>query len=379
MYDVIIVGARVAGSPTAMLLARQGHSVLVVDRATFPSDTWSTHFVTAAGTALLERWGAREPLEKRGVPFFDHVILNVAGNVMNTGDLFGPRYVTSPRRTDLDEVLCDMAIEAGAEVRMQTTVTGLLRDGSGRVAGVTLRDADGNTSEEFAKVVVGADGRTGIVGRTVEPEDRDRHEMRGTGFYAYFDDFDYSSEYAATFDGAFLFAFPTGARSACIGCEIDLSNEEAVRADPEAVFWERIGADPEFTQRVKAATREGRFHIGELPEGWFRHAAGPGWALVGDAAVLKDPLLGHGITDSFVGAELLAQAIHEGFGSGDLDRALTKYDDALWRDLRAIYEASRDAARDLNKSGEELFAAVTTPQMLIGQETDHIQAGGPTL
>jgi flavin-dependent dehydrogenase len=379
MYDAIIVGARCAGSPTAMLLARQGHSVLVVDRVSFPSDTFSTHFVTAAGTALLERWGAIPRLKERDVPFFDSVEVNVAGNVLNTGDLLGKRQVCSPRRTDLDTTLRDMAIEAGAEVRMQTTVTELLRDGDGRVTGVRLRDEGGNVSEEQASIVVGADGRTGIVARTVAPPARDEHEIRGTGLYAYFDDFEYRSEAAATIDGAFLFAFPTGPRSACVGTEIDRSHEDDVRADPEAVFWKRMEGYDDLYQRVKAATRDGRWHTGELPAGWFRHAAGAGWALVGDAACNKDPLLGHGITDAFVGAELLSAAVHQGLGDGDLDASLANYDEALWHHLRPIYEASRDAALSFEKSGDDLFAAIMPAQMLIGEETDMIQAGGPQL
>ncbi len=378
MYDAIVVGARCAGSPTAMLLARQGHSVLVVERATFPSDTFSTHFVTAAGTALLERWGARELLEKRDVPFFDHVLLNVAGAVMNSRELFGPRSLCSPRRTDLDLVLCNLAMDAGAEVRLETTVTEVGRDDAGRVVGVTLRDKDGNLSEERAPVVVGADGRTGVVARAVEPSHRDQHNVHGRGLYAYFDDFDYASEYAAFVDGAFLFAFPTGPRSACIGAEIGPARDAEVRADAEAVFFQQMALDDDLYPRVKAATRDGRWRSGDLAEGFFRHASGPGWALVGDAALTKDPMLGHGITDSFVGAELLAQAIHQGL-AGDIDAALARYDDALWRDLGPIYEASRDAAVSFDKSGDELFAAVAPAQMLIGEETERVLAGGPFL
>jgi flavin-dependent dehydrogenase len=371
MYDAIIVGARCGGSATAMLLARLGHSVLVVDRAEFPSDTFSTHFVTAPGTALLERWGAVPKLKERGVPFFDHILLTINGNEMSTDDLFGPLHVCSPRRTDLDPVLRDMAIEAGAEVRMQTTVTDLLRADDGRVTGVRLRDNDGNVSEEAAPIVVGADGRTGIVARSVEPALRDEHTIHGSGLYAYFDDFEYTTEAAGFMDGGFLFAFPTGARSACIGTEVHSNRNEEIRADPEKVFLSRMEADPDLYARVKAATRDGRWHTGELTTGFFRHAAGPGWALVGDAACTKDPLLGHGITDSFVGAELLAAAIH--------NNALDQYDDALWRCLGPIYEASRDAAVDFDKSGDELFAAVAPAQMLIREEFDMVAAGGPTL
>ncbi len=377
MYDAIIVGARAAGSPTAMLLARQGRSVLVVDRATFPSDTFSTHFITAPGTALLERWGAREALEARGVPFFDSVQLNVAGNPMNLRDLFGPRLVTSPRRTDLDIVLRDMAADAGAEVRMETTVAEVLQDDD-RVVGVRLRDSAGNVSEERAPVVIGADGRTSIVARAVSPADRDRHVIHGRGLFAYFDDFDYTHEYAGFFDGGFLFAFPTGPKSACIGTEIGPDRDADVRADPEKVFRERIGLDPDLLERVEKATRDGRWRTGEVEDGFFRRAAGQGWALVGDAALTKDPMLGHGITDSFVGAELLAQAVHAGL-DGDMDAALARYDEALWATLGPIYEASRDAVLTFEVTGDELFAAVTPAQMLIAEEHEMVQAGGPTL
>lgn len=68
MYDVIVVGARCGGSPTAMLLAQLGHRVLLVDRASFPSDTVSTHLVTIPGVARLERWGLLERVAASGCP-----------------------------------------------------------------------------------------------------------------------------------------------------------------------------------------------------------------------------------------------------------------------------------------------------------------------
>jgi flavin-dependent dehydrogenase len=253
-----------------------------------------------------------------------------------------------------------------------------VRDDGGRVTGVALRDEVGNTSEESAAVVVGADGRTSIIARAVEPAPRDEHAIVGNGFYAYFDDYEYKVPEVGFFDGHFTFSFPTGARSACVGTEVQMSPDE-VRANPDALFEQQLSVDADLLERVKAATRESRWHIGELPAGWFRHAAGAGWALVGDAACTKDPLLGHGITDAFVGAELLAQAIHRGLGDGDLDTALARYDDALWETLGPIYEASRDAASDFHKSGDELFGGVAPAQMLIAAEYDMVDAGGPTL
>ena len=144
------------------------------------------------------------------------------------------------------------------------------------------------------------------------------------------------------------------------------------------MFWKRIALDPDLEHACRAATRDGRWHTGDLQEGWFRHASGPGWALVGDAVCLKDPLLGHGITDSFIGAELLSAAIHEGL-AGDMDAALAKYDAALWRHLQPVYEASRDAAVDFEKSGDDLFAAIMPAQMVIVEEFNMVEAGGPEL
>jgi flavin-dependent dehydrogenase len=382
MYDAIIVGARCGGSATGMLLARQGHSVLVVDRAEFPSDTWSTHFIHAAGTELLKRWGALDRLKALDVPIYDGITLNTESGQMSTADLFGPADVCSPRRTDLDLTLSELAAAAGAEVRLGVTATEVVRGDDGRLTGVRLRDAAGNVTEESARVVVGADGRTGIVGKSIDPPTRDAHEMHGAAVYAYFDDLDDAVEEVAFTDGTFLFIFPTKSRAACIGAAFNVEHEEAAKADPEGVFWRNIESVPGWADRVKRATRDGRWRLGELREGWFRHAGGAGWALVGDAACLKDPLAGHGITDSFLGAELLARAVDEAMAAGgapsNFDAALARYDDALWRLLRPVYEATRDAAT-YNHSADQMLAKQAELGNKIGEEAAIVLAGGPTL
>jgi flavin-dependent dehydrogenase len=173
-----------------------------------------------------------------------------------------------------------------------------------------------------------------------------------------------------------VFAFPTQVRSACIGTEVDRSVDVA---NPEAVFNERLAVDDELAGRVKAATRDGRWHVGELPRGWFRHAGGHGWALVGYAELKIDPLLGHGITDAFMSASLVADAIHQGLADGNLDAALTRYDDVVWETLGPMYEASRDAASDFDKNADELFAAITPAQMISAANAEMVEAGGPSL
>ncbi|HVE94910.1 MAG TPA: FAD-dependent monooxygenase [Acidimicrobiales bacterium] len=380
MYDAIIVGARCAGSAAGLLLARRERRVLVVDRATFPSDAFSTHFVTPTGTALLDRWGVVEPLKARGVPMFGALHMNVAGNRLTTEDVgIAPDPSCSPRRTDLDTTLAEAAGDAGAEVRLGVSVTDVLRDDAGRVNGVRLRDASGAVSEERASVVIGADGRTSIVARSVAPAERDRHDIKGTGLFAYFDDFDWRSTEISLFDGTFIFVFPTAAQSACIGSATHIDNDAEVRADPEAYFWKVLAQDAELAERVRAATRDGRWRLGELPHGWFRHSAGPGWALIGDAAALKDPLPGHGITDSFLGAELLSQAIDEGLGDpAGLDESLSTYDSALWSLLRPVYEATVEAST-YDWDANTALMKVAGVAELVRNELAIVKAGGPWL
>ena len=138
-YDAIVVGARCAGSPTAMLLARKGYRVLLVDRATFPSDTTSTHLVHPPGVASLWRWGLLDRITATGCPpihtyAFDFGAFTIAGA---PGDGDAP-VAYGPRRTVLDKVLVDAASEAGAEVRVGFSVEEVVVDG-GRVSGIRGR------------------------------------------------------------------------------------------------------------------------------------------------------------------------------------------------------------------------------------------------
>lgn len=168
-YDVIVVGARCAGSPTAMLLARVGYRVLVVDRATFPSDTISTHQVHPPGVAALRRWGLLDRLVATGCPpihtySFDFGLFTISG-APGTDD--NP-VAYGPRRTVLDKLLVDAAAEAGAEVREGFIVSDVVFE-DGRVAGVRGHSRNGSAVTEHARVIVGADGWRSLVAQSVRP------------------------------------------------------------------------------------------------------------------------------------------------------------------------------------------------------------------
>ena len=175
MYDAIIVGARCAGGPTAMLLARKGYRVLLVDKATFPSDTISTHIIWPHGAEIMDRWGLLDRLAATGCPpvalnlIFDVGPFALKGGVTDTN---GGRGGFCPRRTVLDKLLVDAAVEAGAELREGFTAEALLWDGD-RVAGIKGHSRTGGAVEERARVVIGADGVHSLVAKAVRAPEYD--------------------------------------------------------------------------------------------------------------------------------------------------------------------------------------------------------------
>ena len=169
-YDAIVVGARCAGAPTAMLLARKGRKVLVVDRATFPSDTISTHLLHPPGVALMRRWGLLDRLVATGCPAihtyaFDMGPFVIAGSPGTEAEPVS----YAPRRTVLDKLLVDAASESGAEVREGFAVDEVLIE-NGRVTGIRGRGEGGRSVAEHAQVVVGADGLHSLVAQAVGAE-----------------------------------------------------------------------------------------------------------------------------------------------------------------------------------------------------------------
>jgi 2-polyprenyl-6-methoxyphenol hydroxylase-like FAD-dependent oxidoreductase len=333
-YDAIIVGARCAGAPTAMLLARKGYRVLLVDRATFPSDTLSTHIVQPRGVAALARWGLLERLAATGCPpirrfSYDFGALEITGS---PGTPEAP-LAYCPRRTVLDQLLVDAAAQAGAEVREGFTVEEILFE-EGRVVGVRGR-AGGESSRERAAVVVGADGWHSLTARSVRASSYHERPPLSAAYYAYWSGLPVENRAeihirphrgfgaAPTHDGLTMTigGWPYG-------------EFEARRRDVEASFLELLTMVPEFAERVRGARRVSRIFGAAIPN-YFRQPYGPGWALVGDAGYLKDSITAQGISDAFSDAEHCSQALHEVFsGARSFDDAMRAYQHA--RDERAL-------------------------------------------
>jgi flavin-dependent dehydrogenase len=327
-YDVIVVGARCAGSPTAMLLAQKGYRVLVVDRATFPSDTVSTHLIHPPGVASLERWGLLDAVRASGCPpittySFDFGPIKISGSPRpfdGVSEAFGPR------RTVLDKILVDAAAGAGAEVREQFIVQAIVTDDDGRVTGISGHDAGGAPVSEQATVVIGADGRYSLVAKAVEPEPYHERPALEGNYYTYWSNLPVEGfeVYARLYHGWGV--MPTNDDQTLVIAGVAHALFDDYHHNVESTYFSLFDSAPEFAERLRGATREARFAgTGDLPN-YFRKPYGPGWALVGDAGYHKDPITAFGITDAFRDVELLVDALDQSFtGSRPFDDAMHDY------------------------------------------------------
>ena len=330
MYDVIVVGARCAGSPVAMLLARRGHRVLVVDRATFPSDTVSTHYVHQAGLSRLRDWGLLDKVVDAGTPAIRHLNFSYTGiEIAGFADpIDGIDVVYCPRRTVLDQILVDGARDAGAEVIEGFTVTDLLSEG-GRVTGIRGREGDGPEVEFKARFVVGADGSNSVVAQKVGAETY-RHLPAGCFiYYSYFSGLDWGMHHRTGFGEQQIGTWPTNDGVNLLAVMRRRDRFADFRADVEGSFQEVFDqVAPELGAQLRdSGERVENWRPMRYPDNYYRRSHGPGWALVGDAGYHKDPFTGWGITDAFKYGELLAEQLHKGLsGAAEIDAAVAEYE-----------------------------------------------------
>jgi flavin-dependent dehydrogenase len=346
MYDTIVVGARCAGSPTAMLLARQGYRVLLVDKAQFPSDILSTHYIRLPGIARLKRWGVLDQVLASRCPPITRVIRDLGPFALSgmAPPLEGATAIYAPRRTILDKILVDAAVEAGAELREGFLVQELLMDGD-RVTGIRGHSAGGRSVEERAHIVIGADGMRSFVARTVHaPTYRETPSLTCI-YYSYWSGVPLEEVVICTRPDRFFIAFPTNEPLVCIVVEWPVAEFHHFRADLEGHFLQTLDFVPDLGERVRQGKREERFSgTADLPN-FFRKPFGAGWALVGDAGYHKDPNLAYGITDAFRDAELLAEAIDAGLtGRQSLEEALGGYEQRRNASAIPFYELNLQLA-----------------------------------
>jgi len=309
MYDAIVVGARCGGSPTAMLLARHGLKVLLVDKATFPSDVISTHIVWPHGAEVLGRWGLLAKLADTGVPpicrrmTFDVGPFALHGTIPDANDGMGG---FCPRRRVLDSLLVQAAAESGVEVREGFTVDDLLAHAD-VVEGIRGHGQGAQPVEERARIVIGADGVHSFVARAVRALEYDRQPTAACGYYSYFsgieqDDLELYVRDHHAFGGA-----PTNDGLHLVMVNWPANDFATVRADVDACVWRALASAPDFAARVRDGRRQETWYGTAGVPGYLRKPYGPGWALVGDASYNRDPITAQGISDAFIDAEMLVE------------------------------------------------------------------------
>jgi flavin-dependent dehydrogenase len=327
---VIIIGGRVAGASTALLLARAGLRVLVVERARRGSDTVSTHALMRGGVLQLHRWGLLDRVAATGAPPIRRVTFHYGHDSMpvTLKPYAGVDALYAPRRTVLDALLVGVAEEAGARFDFGLAMTDVARDHTGRVVGVVVRDRLGATWTERSGLVVGADGRTSLVARQVGAPTLVTGSHAAAYVYGYWPTADLDGYHWYYGDGLSAGVIPTNDGMACVfaagpAAVVDARMRHSRPLDAARDLLSRL--DCRLTDLTSGAPLGPvRFFRG-LPAR-MRRPHGTGWALVGDAGWWKDPLSTYGITDAFRDAELLARAVVAGAASEHtMQMALCRY------------------------------------------------------
>lgn len=345
--DVVIVGSRLAGACAAVHFARAGRSVVVLDRASFPSDQLSTHLLFPAGIHELQRMGALERILAHDPTRSPWLSLHVEDDaaLLERWRPSGPiDYCLCVPRTIQDVELVAAARAAGADVREKHRMTDVLWHG-GRAAGVRYRDRAGVERSIRAKLVLGADGRRSAVAGAVGAFEPYRASRNGRGLvFRYADD-----PMVDTRDGQTIFqwregdtfamVFPSAPRGRTLLLFMGPADEAArAKAEPEAYWRDKLDRHPAMARRTAGMTNLSALRATGETSAYFRASSGPGWALLGDAGHFKDPVIGQGQRDALWTGRAVADATAGLLDDpGATDLALRRWEDERDRECLHAY------------------------------------------
>jgi 2-polyprenyl-6-methoxyphenol hydroxylase-like FAD-dependent oxidoreductase len=344
-FDVIVVGGRVAGSTLASLLGAGGLKVLLLERATFPSDTLSTHVIYGDSFGIWERIGAWDAIERIGSEKLWGISWIRDGRPDIRGRFWpvrGHAYSLCIRRLLLDDVLFTNAAETPGVTAIQgARVTELLQEGD-RVTGVRfeVHDEAGATkaSTASARLVAGCDGRRSLVAKAVGARQYVTEEPINFAFYTYVEDVDPGPEPEPMFEiwesdhigGTPMFAqCDAGIWMAIV--YLPQHGFDSFRSDKDVHFWKAMDSDPRVGPRLRSGKQLTPIRGAGDFVNFIRESVGEGWALVGDAGQFKDPIFGQGIGDAARSAESLADCLLDAEEQG-----------AEWGSALASYGVKRD-------------------------------------
>jgi flavin-dependent dehydrogenase len=319
-YDAVVIGARCAGASTGMLLARRGLRVLIADGGLYGTDTLSTHALMRGAVLQLHRWGLLDKLVDAGTPavrttrfYYGDEAIDVQ---IKPAD--GVEALYAPRRTLLDRVLVDAARSSGAEVVYQTRLVDLIRSSDNCVRGAVLQDAHGRRHEIRAGIVIGADGMKSSLARLVGAEVSRKGRYSTATVFGYWSGLEIEGYHWHYRQGVAAGTIPTNDGLTIVFAAVPAERfREEIAADVSNGYYRLLAeCASDLALSVKRmGRREGNLRGFLGQPGFLRKPWGPGWALVGDAAYFRDPLIAHGITDALRDAEFLARAVAEGTGA----------------------------------------------------------------
>jgi flavin-dependent dehydrogenase len=377
-YDVAIVGGRVAGASTALLLARAGLRVVLLERARSGSDTVSTHALMRGGVLQLSRWGVLPEVVAAGTPAVRSVAFQYGDGETTRVSLRptpGVEALYAPRRHLLDRLLSDAAVAAGADVLHETAVAGLLRGEDGQVLGVRV-PGDGRRQIPLrASLTIGADGIGSLVAREVGAPTVSRGRAASAVLYRYVADVP-SDGYVWGYGGrAAAGLIPTNAGETCVFVATTPQRMRLLRRrGGVAAFDSLLDAVPApLAEVVRAGGPAGHVHGWRGVPGYVRRSFGPGWALVGDAGYFKDPITTHGLTDALRDAEILSDAVLAVHAGASPDRALAEYQDTRDRLSRSLVEVTESVCR-YDWDGDLIRALLRRVSSAMSDEMDYLSA-----
>lgn len=349
-YDAVIIGGRCAGAGTALLLARAGAKVLLVDRQAYGSDTLSTHALMRGAVLQLTRWGLIPDIAAAGTPAIRSTTFHYGSDSVRVEikPAHGVEALFAPRRTLLDRLLVDAARSAGAAVLHGVVLSDLLFASDGRVIGVSLKDVAGSRMTVRADIVIGADGRQSTVAQLVKARAYVECSSASGVVFGYFENLPQDGSHWHFAKNVAAGVIPTNGGH-CVFAAVPAQRfSETFRGDIKRGFLQILeGSSPELRANVERARVIGRLRGFGGATGYLRQCHGAGWALVGDAGYFKDPLTAHGITDALRDADLLSRAIVAGGA-----RALAAYQrerDALSLPFLRVTDAIASFSWDLEE------------------------------